>query len=98
MVTVGRDKQTNMENIIDKMLMSLPIIDINPDNGVARMSDEGEYVSLLCRYGSKWQLYWADDENYFLPVEEENTPTEAIQKAYDYCVEQGWIKKELQTN
>ena len=56
MVTVGRDKQTNMKNIIDKMLMSLPIIDINPDNGVARISDEGEYVPLLCRYGSKWQL------------------------------------------
>lgn len=87
-----------MENIIDKMLMSLPIIDINLDDGVARMSDKGEYAPLLRRCGNKWHLYWSDGENYSFPVKEENTPTEAIQKAYDYCVEQGWIKKELQTN
>ena len=82
-----------MENLIDKMLMSLPTIDIDPDDGVARTSDKGEYIPLLCRCGSKWQLYWSDGEHYYFPVEEENTPTEAIQKAYDYCVEQGWIKR-----
>ncbi len=87
-----------MENIIDKMLMSLPTIDINPDDGVARMSDKGEYAPLLRRCANKWHLYWSDGENYSFPVEGANTPTEAIQKAYDYCVEQGWIKKELQTN
>lgn len=27
-------------------------------------------------------------DNNYSPVKEENTPTEAIQKAYDYCVEQ----------
>lgn len=85
-----------MENIIDKMLMSLPTFDIDPDDGVARMSDKGEYTPLLCLYGSKWHLYWSDGEHYYFPVEEENTPTEAIQKAYDYCVEQGWIKEDKQ--
>lgn len=82
-----------MENIIDKMLMALPYIDIDPDDGIPRINDEAEYAPLLCRYGNKWQLYWADDENYFIPIKEEDTPTEAIQKAYDYCIEQGWIKK-----
>lgn len=83
-----------MENMIDKMLMALPYIDIDPDDGIPRINDEAEYTPLLCRYGNKWQLYWADDENYFIPVKEEDTPTEAIQKAYDYCIEQGWIKGE----
>lgn len=83
-----------MENMIDKMLMSLPTFDINPDDGIIQVSDKGEYTPLLCRYGSKWQLYWAVDDDYYVPNIEGNTPTEAIQKAYDYCVEQGWIKKE----
>ena len=83
-----------MENMIDKMLIALPYIDINPDDGIPRINDEAEYTPLLYRCGNKWQLYWADDENYFIPIKEEDTPTEAIQKAYDYCVEQGWIKKE----
>lgn len=76
--------------------MSLPTFDINPDDLVVRMSDRGEYTPFLCLCDdSKWLLYWSDgDDNYYSPVKEENTPTEAIQKAYDYCVEQGWIKKE----
>jgi hypothetical protein len=83
-----------MENMIDKMLMSLPYFDIDPDDDTIQVSDKGDYVPILSRVGSKWQLYWSDGEHYYFPVEEENTPTEAIQKAYDYCVEQGWIKKE----
>ena len=76
--------------------MSLPTFDINPDDLVVRMSDKGEYTPFLCLCDdSKWLLYWSDgDDNYYSRVKEENTPTEAIQKAYDYCVEQGWIKKE----
>lgn len=87
-----------MENIIDKMLMSLPTFDIDPDEGTIQVRDKGEYAPLLRRCGNKWHLYWSDGENYFFPIKEENTPTEAIQKAYDYCVEQGWVKRELQTN
>lgn len=82
-----------MENMIDKMLMALPYIDIDPDDGIPRINDEAEYTPLLCRYGNKWQLYWADDENYFTPVLPEVTPTDAVRKAYDFCVEQGWIKE-----
>jgi hypothetical protein len=83
-----------MENIIDKMLMSIPYFDIDPDNDTTQVSDKGDYVPILSRVGNKWQLYWSDGENYFIPVEEENTPIEAIQNAYDYCLEKGWIKED----
>lgn len=75
------------------MLMRLPYIDINPDDLVEQLSDDGEYAPLLCCCGSKWQLYWSDGERYFLPIPEEDTPTEEIQKAYGYCVKRGWIKQ-----
>lgn len=78
---------------IEQMLTRLPYIDINPDDLVEQLSDDGEYAPLLCRCGNKWQLYWSDGERYFLPIPEEDTPTEAIQKAYDYCVKRGWIKQ-----
>lgn len=50
------------------MLMRLPYIDINPDDLVEQLSDDGEYAPLLCRCGIKWQLYWSDGERYFLPI------------------------------
>ena len=80
---------------IEQMLIRLPYIDIDPDDGIARMSNKGDYVPILCSYNGKWDLYWADsyNENYFTPVLPEDTPTEVIQKAYDYCVKRGWIKQ-----
>ena len=42
-----------MENIIDKMLMSLPTFDIDPNDLVVRMSDKGEYTPFLCLCDSK---------------------------------------------
>ena len=33
-----------MENIIDKMLMSLPTFDIDPDEGTIQVRDKGEYA------------------------------------------------------
>lgn len=53
-----------MENIIDKILMSLPYFDIDPDDDTIQVSDKGDYVPILSRVGSKWQLYWSDGENY----------------------------------
>lgn len=82
-----------MENIIDKILIALPTFDINIYDGKVQVSDKGVYTPHLFRYGSKWQLYWAVGDYYYLPIIEGNTPTEVIQKAYDYCVEQGWIKE-----
>ena len=38
--------------MIDKMLMSLPTFDINPDDGIIQVSDKGEYTP---PFMSLWQ-------------------------------------------
>jgi hypothetical protein len=79
---------------IEQMLMALPNLALDPDDDKVQVSDNGELVPLLCRYGGKWKLYWSDGNNWYIHNTECDTPTEAIQKVYDYCVEQGWIKEE----
>ena len=79
---------------IEQMLMALPNLAINPDDGKVLVSDNGWLVPHLCRYRGKWQLYWSNGNYWYIQDTEGDTPTEAIQKAYDYCVEQGWIKEE----
>lgn len=84
-----------IENTIDKILMLLPTFDINLNDSTVQVSSKGVYTPHLFRYGSKWRFYWAVGDYFYLPIIEGNTPTEAIQKAYDYCVEQGWIKEKI---
>lgn len=79
---------------IEQMLMALPNLAINPDDGKVLVSDNGRLVPHLCHYRGKWQLYWSDGNYWYIQDTEGDTPTEAIQKAYNYCVEQEWIKEE----
>lgn len=79
---------------IDQMLMALPNLDIDSDDMI-QVSDKGEFTPLLRRVGSMlWTLYWSDGKICIIFDIEGKTDVETIQKAYNYCVKQGWIKKE----
>ena len=58
-------------------------------------NDIKEEQVLHCR---SLELYWSDDNNWYIHNTEGDTPTEAIQKTYDYCIEQEWIKEEEWTD
>ena len=86
---MDKNKLTALEKFA--LLPNITIFEEGEFTKVDKQQDEG-YTPILYYYNKNYQVEWIDDENDAICNTTGDTPEEAIDKAFDFCLSEKLIE------
>lgn len=80
---------------LEDYLQALPFLKTNDDGSFKTTDDAWAYTPTLCKSEKRWCINWVDEDLIAIKDIYGHTPTEAAEKAYNWCIDKGLIKDTL---
>ena len=85
---------------LEDYIEALPYLSVNSDASgkmkFIKTDNDWAYIPTLYKFEGEWAIDWIDsEESDSLEVIKGMTPFEAVKNAYNWCVEEGYIKDTL---